>query len=185
MATLTKQFSFNIDNEGWTSSGSSTFTRDTTEDSTNDTNSGTGVLQTYENGSNVTYSGYWTWSGTFENLGVPSGAIITGINVAYDYKCYLYTKGRTSYSGLMGRYNSGALVYTYSSAQAFSNATSWIQVGGTPESGLAFSSNITTEFRLNMTLSTGPGASSVVGLRQDWIQVVITYTPFVPKVIVM
>lgn len=186
MATLTKQFSFNTDNEGWTATSSNlTLVRSTDEDSTNDTNSGNGVLQSTESGRRASGTGYWSWTGTFEDLGVPSGAVVTGINVHYDYRCSTYTVGAASYSGLMGRYSSGALAKTYSTTRSFSSTTSWAQVSGTEETGLGFTSNQSTEFRLNMALNTGNNGSATVVLRQDWIQIIVTYTPFVPKVIVI
>lgn len=186
MAILTKQFSFNTDAEGWTANSTNlTLVRSTAEDSTNDANAGTGVLQSTESGRRARGTGYWSWTGTFEGLGVPSGAIVTGINVHYDYRCSTYSAGAASSTGLMGRYSGGSLVKTYSTTRSFSSTTSWAQVSGTEETGLTFNSNQSVEFRLNMALNTGNNNAANVVLRQDWIQIVITYTPFVPKVIVM
>ena len=101
MATTTKQFSFNTDLESWvfsTGGGSSLAgTRDTTEDSPNDTNDGTGVMQarrTTKNKSDGTP--YWEWSGDWEALGVPAGATVTQVNLDYEWRCSEYTTGAGS-----------------------------------------------------------------------------------------
>ncbi len=180
MATATKQFSFNVDLETWAFTGgnaATTGSRDTTEDSTNDTNAGTGAMQARTAGKNKASSNYWEWSGTWEGLGVPAGATVTAVNCDYDWKCSEYATGSSDSTGPMELRNSaGTLRNTFSTALGFSATGSWASRAGSNQTGLTDASNTSIKLRLNSITSTGNSTSAAVTLRQDWVVVTITYT---------
>jgi hypothetical protein len=183
MADVVKQFSFNTDAEGWTFSagGGSNLsgTRDTTEDATNDTNSGTGVLQTVRSGRNATNgTPYWEWTGSWESLGVPAGSTVSAVNLNYDWRCSTYTTGNnTSATGPAElRDASGNLRGTFSTAQTFGATTSWATKTGTAITGLSDTSSTQIKLRIGASPKTGNSTSANVTLRQDWIVVTVTYT---------
>src|SRR3990167_8084171 len=187
MATATKQFSYNVDLESWafTANGATNIagTRDTTEDSPNDINAGTGVMQTRRTGKNKSDgTPYWEWgNGTlnWESLGVPAGGTITAVNLEYDWKCSEYTTGASSTTG-PAELRDGAVTSirgTFSASQAFTATSAWATKTGTAITGLSDASTITIRLRLGAKPNTGNSTSAANTLRQDWVVVTITYNP--------
>jgi len=185
MSEVTKNFSFNSTLENWifTPSNSAVGTRDTTEDSSNDPNAGTGVLQNRTTGKNQNTAGsYWEWGDgstlTWESLGVPAGATVTAVNLDYDWKVSEFNTGKTNSVGPAELRDSGGtgLTGTFSVALDFSTTTSWAERTGTVITGLSDVSNTLIRLRITGNTSTGNSASGAVTLRQDWIQVTVTYT---------
>lgn len=182
MATLTKQFNYNTDLESWSATvGGATslvMGRDTTEDSSNDTNAGTGVMQARRTGKNVTDgTPYWEWAGTWEDLGVPAGATVTAVDLDYDSKCSEYTTGATSTVGPSElRDSGGSLRSTFRAADNVSATSAWVTRDGSA-SGIIDASNTTIRLRVGVNPKTGNSSSAAVTLRLDWVVVTVTYTP--------
>jgi len=183
MAEVVKQFSYNSTLEDWvfTPVGSATGTRDTTEDSPNDSNAGTGVMQNRTAGKNQNTAGsYWEWgNGTlnWESLGVPAGATVTAVNLAYDWKCSEFNIGSANDTGPAElRDGAGTLRNTFSTALGFSTTTAWAARSGTAITGLSEASSTTIRLRITGSTRTGASSSAVVTLRQDWVVVTITYS---------
>jgi len=193
MATVTKRFSFNTDLESWTSSvgAGTTASRSTTEESTNDTNSGNGALSLRIYGKSKTNAGnYWIWSGTWENLGVPSGNVVTAVNVSYDWRCSEFATGTgTNRVGPCVLLSSSDITRaTFSTAQSsVTGSTSWATVSGTEYSGISDASNTTIKLKITTDLATGNSSTAAVTMVQDWIQVTITYFPvtYKPRIIII
>ena len=181
MATATKRFNFNTDLESWvfTVGGASNLagTRDTTEDSPNDSNAGAGVMQTRRTTKNKSDgTPYWEWSGNWEGLGVPAGATVTQVNLDYDWRCSEYTTGASSTTGPAElRDNGGTLRGTFSTSASFSATSSFATRSGAAITGLNDASNTSIRLRLNAKPNTGNSSSAAVTLRQDWVVVTITY----------
>lgn len=192
MATITKNFSFNTDLESWTSSvgSSTTASRSTTQESTNDTNSGTGSFSLRIYGRAKTNNGnYWLWTGTWADLGVPAGNIITSVNATYDWKCSEYTTGTgTNRTGPFVLLNSSDTTRaTFSAAQSSVSGitSSWSTVTGTQYNGITDSISNTVKFKITCDLATGASNSAAVTFNHDWITITVTYEPitFIPKAI--
>lgn len=185
MATLTKVLLCSASDPGaWTSSTGSatTATEGLTGDS--DTVSGhtdTTCLEQKIAGKNKSNSGnYWTWAGTWENLGVPVGATVTQVNLITDWHCKTYTTGASSQVGPEALYDSSdTLQATFLAGSAFSATGSWATRTGTAQSvpSALQASGSTVHLRLSNNLATGSSTSAVVALHQTYVQVVITYTP--------
>lgn len=187
MAQVVKQFSYNTDLENWVfSAGGGTSiagTRDTTEDSPNDSNAGTGVMQARRTGkNNKDGTPYWEWGNgslTWESLGVPAGAVITAVNLDYDWRCSEYTTGASTSSTGPGELRDGAgttVRGTFSAELTFGATSSWATRSGTQVTGLSDASNTAIRLRLGANPETGSSTSAAVTLRQDWVVVTITYS---------
>lgn len=185
----TKQFSFNATIESWAfnAGGGSSIAggRDTTEDATNDSNAGTGTLQARRTGKNKSdgtpYLEWGNGSLTWQDLGVPAGAIVTAVDLDYDYKCSEYTTGAASTVGA-AELRDGAgttLRKTFSTSQGISSTGAWPsgvpKVDGTNQTGLTDASNTAIRLRIGINPKTGNSSSAAVTIRVDWIIVTITY----------
>ncbi len=184
---VVKSFSFNTDLENWAfNAGGGTSlasSRDTTEDSPNDTNAGTGVLQSRRTGKNIKDGvPYWEWGNgtlTWEDVGVPVGATVTSVDLDYDWKCSEYTTGaNTSSTGPAElRSADGTTIRgTFSLVETFGATSVWATKNGSALTGLSDASNTAIRLRIGANPETGNSSSAAVTLRQDWIVVTITYT---------
>jgi len=178
MATAVKQFSFNTDVEGWAGYATANVvcSRSATEESGNDTNSGAGALQTQLAVKGKNQPGnYWYWAGTWEDLGVPAGAIVTAVDIDYDWRCSAYV-----YGTLTNRVGPCSLTaptaHDFSVAQdSVSATTSWATVSGTAKTGLSEASDASVAFRAYVDLRTANTTGADVTMQFDWIVVTITY----------
>lgn len=182
LSPAVNNFSFNSGLEDWafTQNGASNIagTRDTTEDAPNDSNAGTGVLQTRRTAKNQSDgTPYWEWAGTWEDLGVPAGATVVGVNIAYDWRCSEYTTGaNTSATGPAElRDGSGNLRKTASAALTFGATSNFATRAGTVQGDLEDASDTSIRLRLGAKPNTGNSSSAAVTLRQDWITVSVYY----------
>lgn len=185
MATFTKQFSFNVDAESWVATGGGATgifqNRLATAgaESPNDPNAGSGGIRTNRSGKSLSDgTPYWEWSGTWEALGVPTGATITAVNLDYDWTCNVYTTGAASTTGPAElRDSSGTLRGTFSTSLGYSSTTAYATRTGTAVTGLTDASTTSIKLRIGGKPNTGSSSSALVEMVQDWVVVTVTYTP--------
>ncbi len=176
-ATVTKTWTF--------ASGAETFVSSTGAQSTaawdGTTGNPAGALYTRINGRNVSNANYWEWTGTFENMGVPAGATVTGIQLVGGYtRCTVYNRGAPSTAGPWElRDNTGATVLaTLYGGRTFTGTDpSWVAASGTLQPLSSLPSATSVLLRLNNTLSTSFSRRAEVRLYDDQVSVRITYTP--------
>ncbi len=133
-------------------------------------------------GRNRNNTNYWEWSGTFENLNVPSGSLVTAIQLSSAYnRCTEYNVGQSSTSGPYELRDStgGTVLATLWSGRTFSGVDSnWVSVSGTEQALSNLPSNTTIRIRLNNTLRTGNNNGAAVTLYDDQISLTITYIKY-------
>lgn len=172
MALATYSFGFNVDTEGYvgTAGTSATLTRDATN----------GRLQTRVAGRSKTGDSYWEWTGTWEQLGVPAGSVVTNVAIAgATVGCTEYTTaGSGNQSGPYELYTgAGALI-----GQLFAGKA-WTAIGSyTAPAQPALSvpsaqqaSNASIKLRLKSHLVTAASSSAAVTVYDDAINVQVTY----------
>jgi hypothetical protein len=182
MPQIVKRFSFASNTENWISSfnGGSNLTMDwvTTDDSPNDPNSN-GCLRTRRTGRNVSNGDpYWYWQGTWEDLGVPAGATVTGVKVDVDWRCSEYTTGAASYFGPAVLFNpiTSTQRYMFFGHQVATSVTSWATASGMQMTDIADPSNTQIQLRVSVKPVTGNSTSAAVTILFDWVVVTIDYT---------
>jgi hypothetical protein len=130
-------------------------------------------------GKNKTSANYWEWSGTWEDLGVPAGATVQEVNLAYYWKCLTYTTGATG-STATGpaelRDSAGTLRNTFSTSLGFTTTSAWANRAGTNQTGLTDASSTSIKLRVNNNTSTGNSTSADVKLLTDYVVVTIIYS---------
>lgn len=164
---LTHTFTFDADLENWQTSG-------TTSHVTTDGYPGAGSLRIYFAGKNTTVTPSITWSGTYESLGIPSNATITGISAT------LYEKQNTA--GLINDAywnlwyeGTNNLIASVNDFTTFD----WTLVTGTPVTGLSIVPSTTLNLTLDGYIRSGNDNSTVVEMFWDTIALEFTYTiPF-------
>lgn len=132
--------------------------------------------------------GYWEWTGTFEDLGVPVGSTVSdigyGTNNDYDWQCAQYTvgfDGANDVGPFELRDSVGTLIGTFSAEQAFiTGTTAFATVDGSPIGSLNLASNTTIKLRINFTLRTGNDANATVEFKFDNVNLDVRYTPEAP-----
>ncbi len=173
--TLNYTFNFASSSEGFTATtgGQSTASFDSGNGNP------AGSIYTQITGRRRTNSNYWEWTGTFEDLGVPSSSIITAIQLTGAYnRCTVYSTGQQSTAGPYElRDSTGATVLaTLWAGRDFSAVDpSWVFVSGSNQILSDIPSNTTIKIRLNNTLRTGNSNSARVTLYDDQISLTITY----------
>lgn len=164
MGSVVKTFLFDTDLEGWVLNGTGV-TR-----STVDGYPTFGSLQAYAYGLSLTYTGGATWAGNYNDLGVPVGAIITGINPRITEKISAWTTGGSVAWSL--KYNAGATLL--SSVDAALMAWSYRSLV-TPITGLAIPSANSVDLAFSCVTKTGSKSTSAMTAYFDQIQLTITY----------
>jgi len=185
VSTTVKRFNFNTDLENWVfdAGGGSglTATRNTSENSPNDTEPGTGNLQVNRYGRNkANGSPVWNWGATglltWEDLGVPAGDVVTAVNLAYDWCCSEYNVGVTSDMGSAQlRTGGGTLRGNFSVIENYSSTTSWATKPGNALGPFTDPSNTAVWLQIWDNPKTGNDAAASVTARIDWIVVTITH----------
>lgn len=115
MASLTKTFTFNTASQvlPYTAEGGSwaydlgaglnlagTLDTTSTYESTNDAAAGNGGLRSRRTGKNQSGgSPSWRWTGTWVNLGVPTGAVMDTVNMTIDWAQPEFTTGAAGFVG--------------------------------------------------------------------------------------
>jgi hypothetical protein len=180
MATITKTFSFLSGTEGFVGHVESAFVGSFYDGSNG--SPAPGSLAMYIGGTTPAFNStnYWEWTGTWEQLGVPAGAMVTSIRLAgVQYR-------RTGFaSAKEGPYtlhaSDGTLAATLRSISGDILSTAWTagQTGSDqPVPGGLQTSNASILLRAYNYLSTI--GSTAVQLGQDEISFVITYELPVP-----
>jgi hypothetical protein len=141
-----------------------------------------GCLKTRLSGLSLSEYGTLSWSGTFEDLGVPAGVSMVSIGVNgvadFNWKCSEYTLARnpneiTSF-GLTQ--SNGVLIGNFiNSATAISGTTSWAGKSGYAISIPTYDSSDSIELRILIRLTTGLDLSSAISLLIDQISLDISY----------
>lgn len=180
MATLTKTFTFGSDAEGWAVSGG---TADTTLGfSASGGNTG-GCLSSRISGRNKSADPHWYYAGTWESMGVPSGAIVTAIRlIGFDWRCSEWNVGATTTQvRLSYLYDSlgTTMVNQLSTNQpTVSGTTAYAAITGTeqavPEAYQPSSTSV--QLRWDIFLRTANNTSAAVTLLMDNFSVEITYS---------
>lgn len=184
MASTTYVFRWNSsgDAQGWSGSLGANVTggQNGIESSGND-EQGTGSLQTSLAVKNNNRAGnVWTWSGTWEDLGVPAGSTIIAVTANYDWRCAAYTAGTgTNRVGPFILTNAAdAVRITFSAAQSsVTSTTNWATVSGSTLSGQSDASNTSIKLKHTIDLRTANTDGAVVTMRVDYLAVTITYNP--------
>ncbi len=125
---------------------------------------------------------YWERAGiTWESLGVPSGTLVTGVQGWYDWRCAEYTSGPPSSGNYTGpleiRADDGTLIVTLHNAQSFNATSDWATRNGTLQSVPAAYQGSETPIRVRLanSLATGNDAAAAVTVRDDHIDLDLTY----------
>ena len=185
MSDQVKTFVFASDAESWsfTTGGKSTGAF------TSGDGNPSGSLETDSIGRNNTDSSTWTWTGTFEDLGVPSGATINGYSASsFDHKCSVANILNSAQFGDIG--NTKSLEINDGTArdligiQTFSGITSWANKSNAPAiTGLSLASTTSITLTLHTTIDVGNNAAAQCTILADNISLTINYTDsggFVP-----
>jgi len=181
MGTITKTFTFDSTIESWAGTPATDVVMDR---STADGSPGTGCLSARLAGKNKNPgASYWKWIGTWEDLGVPSGATITDVGTSgiadYNWRCSEYDTGTGD--NLVGPFelydNTPSLLGTFSAAQSsVTGTTSWATVDGSSITGLSQASTDTVQLWMTVLLRTGNSNSGAITMLNDQITIEITYT---------
>ena len=180
MATVTKTFAFLSNAEGYTgvSGPATTMTWDST------VGNPAGSLKTRTAGRNKTDSNYWEWTGTWEGLGVPVGATVTGIQMtSASTRCTEANVVNNIQIGPYTLYDSTGTVLRgtlWGGRTTTSTSASWTVTGA--QTAVTFAeeaSNTSIRLRLEDTLDVGRDSGAAASVHDDQVTFVITYTPAV------
>lgn len=136
-----------------------------------------GSLKARTAGKNKNGASTWTWTGTWEDLGVPAGSTVTGVTGAsMQSRCTEYSTGASSTSGPV-TLTDGATTITLSSQRTGITATSgsWTTTNGVDATGLSLPSSDTISITIAVAPNTGNSTSAAVTLYQDTIAATVTY----------
>ena len=170
MAQELKVFPFATTAEGWV------FT--SLDSATGIYSSGDAALEIDNAGRNAKdVTSYWEWSGTFEDLGVPSGSTITGYSSsALDYKCTVFNTVTTLTSGPY-TINDGTLRTLVAGASITATDTVFTTASqGAAVTGLSLASTTSVTLRVACDSDCGNNASAQSTILLDDITVGIDYT---------
>jgi len=182
MATQTKLFTFVSSAEGFTGYPASS---DVTLSYDSGVGNPAGSLKSRVFGRNKTGTdNYWEWSGTWEDLGVPSGYVITHVrlNSGYDRCTEWNVGGSGNFSGPFDiRDSAGTTVIAtlWAGRSVTAVEGSWNSIGQQSDQTVSSTyeaSNTSIKIRLYTDLANGNNASAAVSIQQDQIELVITYT---------
>jgi hypothetical protein len=154
-------------------------------ESPNDPNPVAGSLNTTRLGKNFSNGApYWEWTGTWENFGVPPGAIVNAVDLNYDWECGVYTTGVSSIVGPAELRDSvGTLRKTFSVSTPVTAVKAWALMDGANQAGLTDDSNTPIKLRIGVNPKTGSSSSAQVTINIDYVRVIITYTePKIPTI---
>lgn len=177
MAIVTKTFSFSVDLESFsfTSGGKSVGTRSTT------VGNPAASLDTISTGRNNADTSYWLWSGTWEDLGVPSGSTVTAIRLnGVDSKTRAWNVVDAVTIGPYQLRDSSGV--SQATLWAGRNPTglegSWVSTGAQSDQSVPSalqSSGSTIQLYLERTIDTGNNSAASAAFNEDNISFVITY----------
>ncbi len=176
--TQTKTFSFATTAESFTGTaeGESTLSYDS------GTGNPAGALKSRILGRNKVNDNYWEWTGTWEDLGVPSGGTVTQIRVNAGYtKCTEFNVADTFTVGPYElRDSGGTLIATlWSGRLGTAVDSSWVAIGAQADQNVTAgnqASGTTVKLRLNNHLDNANNGSAAISVYDDEVSFVITYT---------
>lgn len=187
MATLTKTFVFLSDAEGFMATVNTGITL--AYSSTVGNPPGSLEAKTI-NKNQVALENWWEWTGTWESLGVPAGAIVTSVRLmSASTRC----SSRSSHATItqIGPYelrdSASALVGTLWAGRTASAAeTAWVATATqTAVAVPSHTSGTTVKIRLADTIATGGGGGSAnVAMHDDQLSLEVTYTEPVPVTLI-
>ena len=166
----TKDFTFATTAEGWTYTigGDETGVYDGTEQ----------ALDGNVFGRNKLGTGYWEWTGTWEDLGVPSGNDATAVTMDFDWSCYIanVSDGYTTGASELRNSDGTVLIGTFSSGAGGSGTTAYATQSGSEVSvGATYQSSGTTiKLRIGLTVDNANDASAETGVYYDDVSLSIT-----------
>jgi len=178
MATLNKIFPFLTTVEGFTAveGGSALLTYDS------GVGNPSGSLKSRVSGRNKAGTSYWEWTGTWEDLGIPSGDTITQIRINdADNRCTEWNVVDACDIGPYAIYDSigDTLIATLWSGRSPTGVEgSWTSIGnqGYQTIGASYeASNTTIRIRLYSTLDLGNNASAALSTYDDTLSLDIDY----------
>lgn len=181
MTTVTKTFAFLSNSESFSGvSGGSGVTMDWYASDGNPA----GCLRSALTSNSLTRVNYWEWVGTWEDLGVPSGATVTYARLnSGNWKCSNYSRaGSGNTAGPYKIYSNDATPVQIAQIWAgasVSGTTSWQTISAQSDQAIGSSyqaSSTTVRIRLYDTHVTSVGAGPNVTLLDDQVSLVITYT---------
>jgi hypothetical protein len=179
MATVTKTFSFVSNAEGWASTGG---TADTTLGWVASGGNTGGCLSSRIFGRNKSADPLWFYEGTWESMGVPTGATVTNIKLlGFDWRCSEWNVGNTTTqiraSLLMNSDATVQIAQLSTNEPTVSGTTTYAAITGTIQSvGASYqASNTTVRLRFDIYLRSANNASAAVTLLMDNFSVEITY----------
>lgn len=129
-------------------------------------------------GRNNTDTSYWEWTGTWEDLGVPSSSTVLSANLDYDYRCYLanVSNGYTAGPAELRNSDGTTLTATFSTGQGGSGTSpSYTTVSGSQQSTSSEASNTTIKLRISIGLDNGNDAAAQTSVYFDNISLSIEY----------
>lgn len=140
-------------------------------------------------GKSKSSSGYAQWSGTWETLGVPAGATVSGVQMSYDWRCSAFTTGGTGNILLKSELDLGGATsgFFFSSNLSITGTTSYATRTGQNLTGPAITtpSSVSVAIRQDASLVTGSSNSAVVTVHFTYMSVTVTYTvPFMEPTVV-
>lgn len=168
----TKNFTFDTNSESWafTSGGKTTGSFDGAET----------ALDNNCAGRNSTDVSYWEWTGTWQDLGVTSGDIVTAVTLDFDWKCYVANTSDGYSTGPAEIWSSDGLtqIGTFSSGSSGSGTTGSYatQSGSSVSIGSTYQASTTIiKLRVSISPDNGNNSSAETGLYYDNIDLTITH----------
>lgn len=181
MATVTKTFAFLSNAESFvaTAGPASTLSWDGT------TGNPAGSLKARTAGRNKIDSNYWEWTGTWEQLGVPTGSVVTGIQLSStSTRCSEYNVGAGSSIGPYELRNGDGTVLrgTLWSGRSVSASSGTWTVTGTQAAVTFAAEASTTQVRIRLAdqLNTGNNNGAAISVHDDQVVLIITYAAAPP-----
>lgn len=177
MATVTKTFSFASNAESFAGTAASNVTM--AWDGT--TGNPSGSLKARRTGKNLAKaSSYWEWTGTWEDLGVPAGNLVTAVRVnSAQTRCTEYATAASSNIGPYELRDSAGttLIGTLWAGRTITAADgAWVAVTAQSDVSIAHDSFATVKIRLVDQLATGSSNSAAITTYDDEVSLVITYS---------
>lgn len=172
MATLNVLYGFASDAQGFTANPAASASLSW---STGDS----GSLQSSVTGKNhSSQASSWTLTTTWQGLGVPAGATITGVTAAsMQSQCTAFTTGGSSHTSGAVTLVDGATTITLSAQRSFTTTdASPVTTNGVDATGLALAASDSITLTIPNVLSTGNSASAAMTLLQDELAFTITYS---------
>jgi hypothetical protein len=164
MATVTKTWTFNSNNDGFTLTN---FTRITTDGSPD-----TGCLENSVSGRNTTKNADAEQTLTYEDMGVPAGARVTGLSFKMRRRCVSYTGTISTFN-----YSVGSTPGTLFNQTNITGTAVWAEVTGNSLTGLNIASNTNCTITLYCNITTGGGGTVPnADARFDTLELTITYS---------